>query len=404
MARSRTTDCSLKTRARRLKLDRFTLIEENPGRWKVSGRDFSGRYRRIRFQAEDQVEAIRKAGEILHTPPREEDQGFPRIEIGEALRRSSLERNWTASQRQNDEYSCTYFLDFVDRLGLVYWHELRFEHVSAYVKELSDRGRAYDTIRLYLSPVRRAARWAACNWPRHYVNICTNLKISNDKARFHSYDEEFGNPVLLVHQVLDFLEWLVGSKKWNRLAAGVALQGLAGLQLQEALRLCWGNVDFDSGTITIDGEVKNRFRIRRLPVCGVVLWLLRWHRRSFEVRTPNDNRVLRQYQRYEGYSDAVRKALALWDPKVALKPKDLRNTLQTAAIDGGWYDYYLKRYVGHAPTTIGERHYFGDQGKRLIPLFQEKVVKHIEAEISTWDAPEPCLILPGPRLARRQEV
>ncbi|MBE7558485.1 site-specific integrase [bacterium] len=210
--------------------------------------------------------------------------------------------------------------------------------------------------------------------------------------------------MLEVHRVLDFLEWLVANKKWNYLAAGVALQGLAGLQLQEALRLRWGNVDFDNCTITIEGEVKNRYRIRRIPVCSVVLWLLKWHRRSFEVRTPNNNRVLRHYQRYEGYSDAVRKALALWDPKVVLKPKDLRNTLQTAAIDGGWYDYYLKRYVGHAPTTIGEKHYFGDQGRRLTPLFQEKVVKNIEVEISTWEAPEPSLILPGPRLVKRQEA
>ena len=83
-----------------------------------------------------------------------------------------------------------------------------------------------------------------------------------------------------------------------------------------------------------------------------------------------------------------------------IKPKDLRNTLQTEAIDGGWYGYYVQRYVGHAPQTIGERHYHGDQGKRLIPLFREKVVSHIEAIISRWNAPVDTTILLGLRVAK----
>lgn len=74
------------------------------------------------------------------------------------------------------------------------------------------------------------------------------------------------------------------------------------------------------------------------------------------------------------------------------------NTIQTAAIDGGWYNYNVQRYVGHAPTTIGERHYHGDQGRRMIPLFKEKVVIMIEEEIKKWKAPIDSQIIPGPRL------
>ena len=104
------------------------------------------------------------------------------------------------------------------------------------------------------------------------------------------------------------------------------------------------------------------------------------------------------YSDYRAYSGAIRKVLALWNPRVPIKPKDLRNTIQTAAIDGGWYGYYVQRYVGHVPSTIGERHYHGDRERRILPLLRDKVLSHIEEEISKWEAPEDSPILPGPRL------
>ncbi|MBN1868004.1 hypothetical protein JW916_12020 [Candidatus Sumerlaeota bacterium] len=60
-----------------------------------------------------------------------------------------------------------------------------------------------------------------------------------------------------------------------RLEAGVALQGLAGLQLQETTRLTWSKVDLSRGLIEISGEVKNEYRKRVIPICGRVVEALR---------------------------------------------------------------------------------------------------------------------------------
>jgi len=88
----------------------------------------------------------------------------------------------------------------------------------------------------------------------------------------------------------------------------------------------------------------------------------------------------------------------------AFKPKDLRNTLQTVAVDGGWYGYYVQRYVGHAPSTIGERHYQGDRGDRLLSHFREKVIPHVEEAISSWEASADSPVIVGPRIVHEAQA
>ena len=159
--------------------------------------------------------------------------------------------------------SVSTFSNGVDQQGLVFWDEIRFEHIQAYKKSLIDRRLAFDTIRLYLVPVRRTSTWMTSNWPRLYSNICIGLRLSKHDVAPAKYDDNYGNPYLPLPQVVELLDWLSRSPIRDRLTAGVALQGLAGLQMQEALRLTWENVDFENETITIDGVVKNRFRIRK---------------------------------------------------------------------------------------------------------------------------------------------
>ncbi len=396
------TTRSLTTEKKKYKTDRFTLIQERENRWKVSGRDSEGSYRRIRFDAKDLSEAIRTAERILQNltdnrknKPLRKAQRHCMIRISDALFRSAESRNWSEYTRQSDATSSEYFLDWVDRKGLTFWHELRFEHVQQYRKCLLERGLAYDTIRLYLVPVRRTAMWMSMNWPKDYVNICQGLRLSRRDVCSTSYNEEEGNLFLPIASVLDFLDWLTRDEEWDRLSVGVALQGLAGLQLQEALRLTWDKVNIPEQSITIDGFVKNQYRIRKIPIVNTVLWILRRARSG----TRSSGRLIPHFSAYDSYSPALKRAFRESKQGIVIKPKDLRNTIQTAAIDGGWYGYYVQRYVGHAPATIGERHYHGDQGKRLFPLFQEKVVAHIEEEIGKWKAPENSPLVFGPRLA-----
>ena len=388
---------TLNPKGEKYKTDKFTLHQERPGRWKVSGRDSGGNYRRIRFDANDLSEAMRQSERILQNPDRQIPtllDNHPMIFISDALLRSSETRTWSEYTRREDLRNCEFFLKWIDNEGLQYWHELRFEHIQQYHKHLMDRGLAFNTVRLYLLPVRRASAWIVANWPKHYVNICQNLRLSKRDTSTVEYDENEGNPCLSIHCVLDFTDWLSRDPFRDRLTTGVALQGLMGLQMQEALRLTWDKVNLPEGTITIDGAVKNRYRIRKIPMVSVVSSLLRrlWN------STDHSGSIIPDYAAYDNYSHAVIRELRRWDPNVTIKPKDLRNTIQTEAIDDGWYGYYVQRYVGHAPTTIGERHYHGDKGKRMVPLFREKVVKHIEAKISTWKAPADSVIMSGPRL------
>jgi len=269
--------------------------------------------------------------------------------------------------------------------------------MAAYQKHLEDRGLAPQTIRHYMKPVRRAAKWVASNWPWAYPNICENLRHPMKTCRGVKYDGQAGNPVLLLGEVLEFIDWLERHPVWNRLAPGVVLQGLAGLSVLEALRLTWGKVDFKTGTVTIDGDVKNSSRVRCIPIAEAVLWILRKAQLARLSIRENDL-IIPLYRDYRHYSNAIRKALRAWNPEVSIKAKDLRNTIQTAAIDGGWYGYYVQRYVGHAPSSIGEKHYHGDQGDRLLPLYRQKVLSHIQAAVEEWGKDRDSSVLPGPRL------
>ena len=394
---------SLKNEANKYKTDRFTLHQEKPGRWKVSGRDSSGKYRRIRFDAKDLNEAMTLANDVLEEQATQatgvqQSNAFEPLQISDALIRSCENQNWTSYTRKQELANCDYFLRWVDDEGLAYWRELRYEHIVKYKHHLESRNLAYDTIRLYLLPVRRAARWIAANWPKEHVNICQNLRLTRKNSHSSTYNENEGNPYLPIHQVMDFLDYLSRDPSLDQLLMGAALQGLMGFQLLEALRLTWGKVDFSEETITIDGTVKNRYRIRKIPMISVVSWILR---QSFQNQ-PLSDLIITKYAAYDNYSHAITRELKRWNSDATIKPKDLRNTIQTAAIDGGWYGYYVQRYVGHAPTTIGERHYHGDQGKRMLPLFRDKVVKPIEDEIKKWIVPVDSVIFPGPRLVVNQ--
>lgn len=317
------------------------------------------------------------------------------VRLSDAFLLAMSTRNWTEYTEKVERYHIGYFLKWADKRGLKYWGDLRYEHVLQYKKSLIKRGLAYDTVRLYLRPIRQTSFWMSSNWPKQYIHFCEHVRLSQNEFRTAEYSEEEGNPYLSVNQILDFLDWLSRDPYRDRLTLGVSLQGLVGLQMQEVVRLEWSKVDLEEGTIIIDGTVKNRYRIRKIPVPRVVHHLLRRARGE----GTDAGRCIPEIELFTSYSKAVRFAMDDWNPSLQVKSKDLRNTLQTTAIDGGWYGYYVQRYVGHSPKTVGERHYHADQGKRMIPMYREHVVDHVNQMVQKWRAPLDSVICPGPRLA-----
>lgn len=132
------------------------------------------------------------------------------------------------------------------------------------------------------------------------------------------------------------------------------------------------------------------FRIRKIPVVGLLSRML--HQ---TLPDEPETRFVQGFSTFHEYSRAVARELRKWDPTLKVKPKDLRNTLQTEAIDGGWYGYYVQRYVGHTPSTIGKLHYHGDEWTRILPFLQEKVVDRLEELIRSWNAPADTPVFRG---------
>ncbi|MCE7910009.1 MAG: hypothetical protein DYH02_16855 [Candidatus Omnitrophica bacterium COP1] len=92
------------------------------------------------------------------------------------------------------------------------------------------------------------------------------------------------------------------------------------------------------------------------------------------------------------YGKLLKRAFLNWNPKCDIAPKDLRNTLQTHAmehaIDEGWNTYLVDRYVGHAPKTVAEKHYFGDKKGRMVEVFREHVAGKIDGLLERIESAE----------------
>lgn len=384
---------SLKTRKKRparpcvqrvYRLEKYTLHLEHPGegslpgRWKVSGHSSSGSYRRIRFDAFGLAEAQRRAETILFGAPSE----VPRFTVAEAFARVIATRPVKAETLRHYRQFAGYFCDWVEEnRSITLWSQLRFEHLHDYMNSLIKRGLSGKTIGHYLEPIRFTALWTSQNWPEYYTDFCRGARVPRDIGRSCLYEDQLPPGYLSIAEVCDFLAWV----KSNHPAAsvicpGVALQGLCGLQLQEALRLRRSHVDPQRNTITVEGEVKNRWRIRRLPLPGLVSEILR---ESVDFAPQGDERIVRYSGRHwKAYSSLVEGALDRWaGGRRPIAPKDLRNTLPTEATNRGWAGYFVNRYLGHAPQSMAERHYHGElsrSGEDLTELLREKVVRPVD--------------------------
>lgn len=165
--------------------------------------------------------------------------------------------------------------------------------------------------------------------------------------------------------VVDFVGFLRRANP--RLAVGVALQGLAGLQLQEATRLTWDRVDLETGLIEISGVVKNEYRNRVIPVMDIVKGVLKQAHDARErhggpvreVREPvvASAKGFAYGEWWVNYSKEVSGALKSWNSKIPWKPKDLRNCLPTFAVMEGLLNDVWEQYLGHAPRSVTARHY-----------------------------------------------
>lgn len=376
----------------------FTLHQESTLKWRVSGTSCGGSRLRERFAAASLHEAIIAAA-VLLDPSTVSD--LPKEEVSHDLAEAFAEAikagHGQAESKKNLLKYATYFTDWVEKAGVCRWGDLRRGHVEGYVNFLVEGGYKRKTILNYLEAVRFTSRYMAACYPEAYRDITAGFRLRNGLGEAGIYSDDDGTEALSIGEVLEFHEWLGNHAYGRTLRLGVLLGGLLGLRVREVVYLTWQNVDLAAGTLVVQDEeghrVKNKYSVRKLPLPGIVLRALR------EVpRTPGRILKVENERCYHPkpkksfeealqfyYSWMMNYALRQWRPGTKLTARALRRTIQTTAIlNPGWNTYVVDRFCGHAPKTVMERHYFGDQKKRMVEVFRQQVVPRIDEEVDRF--------------------
>lgn len=325
-------------------------------RFETSWRKPEGGYGRRRFRAESIEAAIAEAPTVAgfyatsgqDGPDKSVLEAFEET-LGQTRRAERAVKHWRRYQVRFMEWFVSHYPDCQT------WAQLTRAMVRGYIRE-NFAGRAANTIRLAVQPLTQTGGYMAREY--QIPNVTERLGIGNKLAKTP--------PMVHLADVLDFLKWF--AEKEPRLAAGVALQGLVGLQMQEALRLTWDKVDLERGWIEISGEVKNAYRVRVLPVCDVALDHLR---RAARFRTgepvedikapvvpsPTGCSYADGYNSWINYSRVVRQRLKEWNPGIDWTTKVLRNCLPTFAIINGLHNDVWEQNIGHVPRSVTAQHY-----------------------------------------------
>jgi len=341
-------------------------------RWRLAHNPYL--YGQRIYQAPSIEEALRMAPAVagLSTPA----PSLPTIPLEDAFagalaasRRGPTARaDWAVAVRS----FARWLVDVHPRVGT--WNQLSRAIVADYADslraDLSPNGQ-----RMRVQPLQQTDTHMA---ERHgFPRLTEGLRVSRALAK----------PTAIVH-LADVLALVAALP--SRLAVGAALQGLAGLRVQEAFRLTWDRVDLRRGLVEISGAVKTDWSARVIPICSTVANLLRSAPRA-AARPIGAEQVLLGYQTWGGYSQTLTAAIREWNPAITWASKDLRNCLPTFAEMRGLRNGLWEQYLGHAPKDVSARHYIprlatvsaGDEHEKAgqMDLFRDQVVTPLEAAI-----------------------
>ena len=363
----------------------FSLFQgtEDPEAYEVSWPKSKG-YGRRRFRAETKERALVLAPIVAGLVP---DGRGKRQTLSDAFKAAVAASNRGPKSTKDWWYEVGRFMKWLadKHPACEHWDLLTRPMVRGYLATFD--GKADNTRRLALQPVCQTAGYM---WREHGVpNVAEQLGIGSNPTKTPA--------VVYLVDVLDFLDYLRSENP--RLETGVALQGLVGLRVTEALRLTWDRVDMERGLIEISGKVKRPWSERVIPVVGRVreaLETARTIRTMSKVQYMKNQPVLidangNGYRHHDAYGRAFKRAIKRWNGKVGWAPKDLRNCLVTFSETEGVRNSMWKQYEGRAPESVEERHYFprlsaisrGEQAEldHRMGLFHKHVVDPLEEAI-----------------------
>ena len=279
------------------------------------------------------------------------------------------------------------------------WDELRPVMVRRFVTSLEQDGRAYDTVRLALAPVKLAWRVMSENWPE-LVRPMPRIKLTSPPRR--------EIVCLEAAELAILLDWLKvhAPDLWPM----ACLQGLCGLRMLEAAALRVQDVDLKAGTVTVTDtghhRPKTRDSYRTIPVCDEVIEALKTAITNQKIRPATGelftNRtgglwepvILTQRWRLARRKAAAkpegvkrkgsektrtRNPHGLDMPRLAEIPaRKLRAAFATMAGRLGAQDRLVKAYMGHSGGDMLGEHY------RRIDLDELRLVSGL---MNNWRTP-----------------
>jgi len=271
-----------------------------------------------------------------------------------------------------------------------HWHLLTRQIIKEYLRVYELKSNNHK--RLQLQPIRQTSQFM--NSEYELPDIASNLRIG---SAIKTTPKE-----VYLEDVLNFCNYLKENNP--RIEVGVVLQGLAGLQLQEATRLTWDKVDLQKGLIEISGDVKNSYRNRVIPVCGRVMdALIRADKKRclkkqkvYEIPEAvliNQSGFAYGSGNYDSYSREVRAEIRKWNSQINWTAKDFRNCLLTFASLQGLLNDIWEQYVGHAPKSVTAKHYIpkltsvslGERRaiEKAMDVFRQQVIQPLERAIES---------------------
>jgi len=370
----------------------LTLHDLGNGRWRlIYGRSSNRSQRRLTYDASGSEEALLKAVELLFGPA--STKGMPvMMDIAEVFAEWWKDCGGEPYHLKTLWKHAGYFLKWCQKREIYYWDDLLVLVTPMdYVKHCLEQNNTRKTIQHYLEPVHGASRWAVKHTNGRYRDFFEGFHMGKKIGQPLKYASKKTKEYLTITQVVDLLEWMKDQPKSIDLLPTVALQGLCGLQLQEATRLTWDRVDLVNGTVTIEADyrhdprtagIKNSSRVRRLPVPSLVLKILQ-EACDHQRRPSGDQRII-NVPSWKAYCSRLTHILKAWNPECHLPPSDLRNTLPTEFNNRGWMTVWFRRYFGHAPANQMERAYLADHNGIGVEEGTEEFVERLKVEVVDW--------------------
>lgn len=375
-----------------VRTDAFSLFQNRAraSLWRINWKDAETKWRRFRVSAASVEEATATARNLVAgidpEKPAPDEDGLLVIEAFDAALADTRRGECSRKAWQGVK---TAFIAWLaeQHPAATHWSMISRTIIRQYMAPMA--GKAPNTIRLAMNPIVQTAGFMEAE--HGLANPTRRLRIGNKLAKTP--------PMVFLTDVAAFLDWL--RENQPRLEAGAALQGLCGLQLQEATRLTWDRVDLERGLVEISGEVKNQYRNRVIPVCSRALAALSraaQQRAGRKARPLEPQTVLVSAKGHafdEGswlnHSKELGAAIRAWNPGIGWAPKDLRNCLLQLAAADGWAGAAAEQYVGHAPAGVTGRHYLArltavsrgesEALERQMRVFRERVVEPVEAAL-----------------------